>query len=393
MEEIEINSTNDNVYIKVVKRNLKIDSTIKISKANKIETVTKDLINAFKKVKLKYTIMKQIKVLESERIKLDSLEKELSELDLRKEEISKNRLNLVGIINLSNSSKLGSIKTTTLNNLKSNLNVIDLKIKNAFSKAKIEGLIVADRGLSKINNIKNEVSSFKSEQIEKYKDWRLGQLRKQERAQAIMKKVIEEQERIRKEQAKILEVENKRVLQQIEQRKLQRREKNNERILNFKKGTRAKVSLMGSKLGSVKTSFLKSTNNLDLKLSNAFSEAQINILSKTNKGVENLNNAKNNFLIFKSEQIEKYRQYKISKALEIEEKNKIKLEEENRKKALEERKKAMKEALREQDRENELKKQEYLKLKKEKIIEDLKQQKDQLMKDNNTVLDSINHLR
>lgn len=75
-------------------------------------------------------------------------------------------------------SKMGNVSNSVLVKVKQTN--IDVKLRNAFEKAQISGLNVLNKGMVSLNNTKNNIDKFTSEQIYKYVLWKMEMEERQE---------------------------------------------------------------------------------------------------------------------------------------------------------------------------------------------------------------------
>lgn len=209
--------------IQLLNRNLKIFASANVNYANsKIMTVKNNILDSFKNIKVQFNEYKEkqndrkiVKENEKNRMMAEKLEEKarhertkehtnamkeiLREQDRQKRERAflKFKYGVTQKVK-SNFSKLGVVKNNALYNLNQLKNTFDLKISNAFDKAKLSGLQIETNVLNFANGVKN----YSSEQIAKFSAWRY------EQQQALNeRKAVHEMERNRRmsEQQKEME--------------------------------------------------------------------------------------------------------------------------------------------------------------------------------------------
>ena len=97
---------------------------------------------------------------------------------------------------------------------------------------------------------------------------------------------------------------------------------------------KAKISSIKSKIGTMGTIALTKvmldTKNFDLKVRHAFTTAKIAGMETVATGIDKITDVKDSIVSYTSEEIEKYRAYKISKQIEKEKRNEERETEKNR---------------------------------------------------------------
>ena len=254
-------------------------------------------------------------------------------------------------------SKLGSVKKNVLQKINQTKNTFDLKVSNAFEKAKLTGLQIGTKALELANGVKG----YTSEQIAKFAAWRYEKdkerAEKREEQQAEVNRMMADQmeEKARHERTK----EHADAIEQIF--KEEERQKRAQRIIQIRYGAIQKTKSVFSKLGSVKKNVLQkinqTRNTFDLKVSNAFEKAKLTGLRIGTKVLELANGVKG----YTSEQIAEFAAWRYEKDKERAEKREEQqaevnrmiaeqMEEEARQNRTKEHVDAMKEILKAQDR-------------------------------------------
>ena len=241
--------------IQLLNRNLKIFASANVNYANsKIMTVKNNILDSFKNIKVQFNEYKEKqndrrieKENEKNRMMAEKFEEKarhertkehtnamkeiLREQDRQKRERAflKFKYGVTQKVK-SNFSKLGVVKNNALYNLNQLKNTFDLKISNAFDKAKLSGLQIETRILNFANGVKN----YSSEQIAKISAWRY------------------EQQQARKEKEVVQEAERNRIMaEQLEEEARYERTKEHanaiEEILKEQENSLSKSSLEQNK--------------------------------------------------------------------------------------------------------------------------------------------------
>ena len=240
--------------------------------------------------------------------------------------------------------KLGNLKNSFLEKL--NPTNLDVKFRNIVEQAEIKGLELVSSGKEKIQEAKDTVNEFVTDQIANYY---INQEQREEQRRIVA------EERAREEAIKANTRDHK--IGMREALREQARQEREARFLNFKENITQKVSSAKGKLGNLKNSFLEKLNptNLDVKFRNIVEQAEIKGLELVSSGKEKVTEVKDKVETFAATQVANYYERKAEK---IEAKQfreaarQAELEEIQRmKQQRRERKAAMKEALATQERE------------------------------------------